>query len=736
MRKLSFIVLFLCMIQSMWAETDHDILYDWQNYNSMRESDLYAIAVNDNKIYLGATYGLITIDKATGEQSLMNRVDGLTDNYISCLNLIGDELWYGGHKNGFGMIKDGCISNTTRSMAPIASTAWISVLKKDDKGNLWIASLGCLYKFVQGEYVEKYPFPNIYTSSFITINDILFEDENVWVSGYSSPGMKGLGKLTSKGIEMVYENLGTGANIIKDKHGNKWMAADKGLLKFNNGSFTEYRTDANGESLGRLACLTEDKNGKIWAVRDSFLIEYDGESMSFHNAHYRLQYMVLHNDVFYITAGHHGVLKFEGGKFQLIALQKFAGQLPSTEMTHAGSLDHEGNYLAGTSSGAGILKMKPDGSYTITDFFKGYYITKTVSDQNGDIWVACNWTPPFRLYKITPTDTITYNFDGSCPLKGGEGEEIFQMAVDHQNRLWIASSNGLHCFNGSNWQTFNKDNSGLTTNRVYCVAFDKEGRLWTSCGNNKADYLEIGDGLFCYDGKAWLHYVSEYEDVSGFANKDNTLKMPIRTNSIGYIAIDDNNTFWMAINYNDVYYTTDVDAWHGGVIRWDGKDDWQQFMSPYNGEADPSAATYTTGEWIKHIDFVLPGNWVNSIDFDRYGRVWIGFEGDHGIAMYDGKDFTIWDMDVPGIALGNTCNLLIDNVHDRIWVSHPMGINGGSVSTALIRHDSTNGIHPQISPSLHHQQTSTNVYDLSGRQILQPKRGELFIKDRKKYIKR
>ena len=72
--------------------------------------------------------------------------------------------------------------------------------------------------------------------------------------------------------------------------------------------------------------------------------------MSFHNAHYRLQYMVLHNDVFYITAGHHGVLKFEGGKFQLIALQKFAGQLPSTEMTHAGSLDHEGNYLAGTSS--------------------------------------------------------------------------------------------------------------------------------------------------------------------------------------------------------------------------------------------------------------------------------------------------------------------------------------------------------------------------------------------------
>ena len=701
-----------------WAECDYNILYDWHNYYSMREGDLYTIAVDEKYIYLGTTYGLITIDKVTDIQSHLDRTDGLTDNYISCLNLIGDELWYGGHTNGFGMIKDNRVFNITRSMSPIASTAWISVLKKDKEGNLWVASLGCLYKFVNGECVESYSFPDLYITNFRTINDIFIEENTVWVSGYSTPGMKGLGKLTPKGIEMVYEDLGTGANIIKDKQGNKWMAAEKGLLRFNNDSFKEYRTDAKGNNLGRMVCLTEDRAGNLWAVRDSFLIKYDGKEITSYNAHSRLQYMVLHNDVFYITAGHHGVLKFKDDKFQLITLQKYAGQLPfKMAMTRAGSIDHDGNYLAGTSGGTGLLKMKDDGSYTVTDFFKDKYISKTVSDRTRDIWVACNRTSPFRLFKITPTDTIAYNLDGSSPLKGGE--DIFQMAVDQHNRLWIASSNGLHCFDGNNWQTFDKNNSGLTTNRVYCIAFDKNGHLWTCCGKNLTDYLELGDGLFCYDGKVWTHYISSH-DVRRATEGWVGPTIPIPTNSIGLIAFDDNNTFWIACNVNEVYSTADIDDWHGGLICWDGKDHWQRFMSR-NAETPDSIASD------------LPGNWVNSIEFDRYGRVWLGFEGDHGIAMYDGKEFTIWDMDVPGIASGEICNLCVDRERNHIWVSHPIG-NGASF--AKIRGSETDGIKPLLSPSNTRPRNSDRIFDIGGRQISQPKHGEPFIKNGRKYIKR
>lgn len=733
MRKLSFIVLFLCMTQALWAESDHDILYDWQNYTYKGAG---RITHTQQHIIISSNSGIIFIDKQTSEQTILNRVSGLTDNHLCFVKMINDELWYGGLRNGFGVIKDGKIYNFTRSEYPLNHTASVNAIDKDRTGCLYVSSGDVLLKIKDNKCIEEYPFPQDPFSSDSQITAI-YADENgeIWVGGYDTTGNEGIGILADEGIKLLYKKLGRVKKIIKAPDGSLWMLAKYGLLKYDGTTFHEILTETDGQEFYNMSDMAIARDGKIWLVSSKLLMSFDGENITKYqyDSEYPnpLGYIDIDGDDIYVTALISKFLRFKNGTFETISLN--FGQLVGENMSKSGSIDHDGNYLAGTMN-SGLLKFKPDGTYAKLDFFKDSYISKTTSDQNGDIWVACNWASPFRLYKITPSDTITYNTDNSSPLKGGE--EIFQMAVDHQNRLWIASSNGLHCFNGSNWQTFNKDNSGLTTNRVYCVTFDKEGRLWTSCGNNKADYLEIGDGLFCYDGKAWLHYVSEYEDVSGFANKDNTLKMPIRTNSIGYIAIDDNNTFWMAVNYNDVYYTTDVDACHGGVIRWDGKDDWQQFMSPYNGEADPSAATYTTGEWIKHIDFVLPGNWVNSIELDRFGRVWLGFEGDHGIAMYDGKDFTVWDMDMPGIAFGNIYNISIDKVHDRIWVSHPWGASGGAVSTALIRHDSTNGIHPQISPSLHHQQTSTNVYDLSGRQILQPKRGELFIKDRKKYIKR
>ncbi len=137
-------------------------------------------------------------------------------------------------------------------------------------------------------------------------------------------------------------------------------------------------------------------------------------------------------------------------------------------------------------------------------------------------------------------------------------------------------------------------------------------------------------------------------------------------------------------------------------------------------------------ELPESISSDLPGNWINSIDFDRFGRVWLSFEGGHGIAMYDGKDFTVWDMDMPGLGFDVATNMCIDKERDRIWVSHA-DVGVSCASTAKIRSGKTNDIRslPKAFPN-----TSGKIFNLSGRQILQPKRGELFIKDRKKYIKR
>ncbi len=728
-RLLLSIISFLTLLP-LYAEEDHSILYDWRNFDPVLSQDnvpdIYPIAVDGQNIYVGTSYGIIIIDKETKQQTLINRTDGLTDNYISFLGVIDDELWYGGHDNSFGIIKDGKISNYPRSYTQPNTTVWITAIDKDQEGNLWVGSLGDLLKFTNGEIAGRYPFPDRDDVTMMGINDILTDDDGtIWVSGYNIPGKKGLAKLTGNGIEMVYEGLGQIFEIIKDHQGDMWMTGDKGLLKYSNGVFTEYQTDKNGYSLANMTDLTEDKEGNFWAIQESCLIMYDGEQITRHQSPFFYLFdMVMDDDGIYISGSHNGVLIFKDGEFEHIPLQKFPGQLPlDTGFSRGGSIDHDGNYLAGTSGGHGLLKLTPDGTCSETDFFKGKYISETTTDNLGDIWVANSWGEHFYLYKITPTDTLMYDESSGCPHLGGE--EIFQMACDHQNRLWIASSNGLYCFDGTAWKTYNNKNSGLTTNRVYCVAFDKDDRLWTSCGRAIILDFELGDGLFCFDGKTWTRYISQYDDeLSRVTEGYVPLKMPLRSNSISRIAIDDNNIFWLAIHLNEVYGTEDIDEGHGGLIRWDGKDEWHQFMSPFT--PDPTLSTYEPGEWINNVDFVLPGNYINNIDFDRYGRLWVSFEGKHGVAMYNGKDFTVWDTDVPGIRYGCASNLCIDKERDRLWISHPYE---HGASTAKIRSGGTDMLStPRLSPD-RHQPSSDKMYNLSGRQIDNPQKGEVYIKD-------
>ena len=717
--KRLYLILFIALTHvSIHAESDHDILYDWQNYTYKSTG---RITHNQSQIILSSNSGLIFIDKETGEQKTLNRVSGLTDNHVSFVKIIDDELWYGGLRNGFGVIKDGQINNFTRSGYPINHDAYINAIEKDKAGRLYVSSGSDMMIFKDGKYDITYTFPYDPFSNYQEITAICADkDGNIWIGGYDTVGNEGVCILTENGIEIIYKNLGGVRKILSTSDGSLWMLAKHGLLKYDGTTFHEILTDTEGQEFYNMSDMAIAEDGKIWLVSGKLLMSFDGKNIAKYQyeSEYTspLGFVDIDGDYVYVTALYSKLLKFRNGTFETITLDY--GKLSVENMSKAGSLDHEGNYLAGTIN-CGLLKFRPDGTFTKLEAIKNNCVSKTITDRNGDIWVACNRTSPFRLFKITPTDTITYSLNGSSPLKGGE--DIFQMAVDQHNKLWIASSNGLHCFDGNNWQTFDKKNSGLTTNRVYCIAFDRNGHLWTCCGKNLTDYLELGDGLFCYDGKVWTHYISSH-DVRRATEGWVGPTIPIPTNSIGRIAFDDNNTFWIACNVNEVYSTADIDDWHGGLIHWDGKDHWQRFMSR-NDETPDSIASD------------LPGNWVNSIEFDRYGRVWLGFEGDHGIAMYDGKEFTIWDMDVPGIAYGNIQNLVVDRSNDRIWASHPWGASGAGVSTARIRNGSTTDIKPQNSP-FGLQQMYERIFDLRGRQIQQPKHGEPFIKNGRKYIKR
>ena len=712
MGRLLSLFFFLGCLHLAHAEKDHQILYDWQNFTSRSVSD---IAVDEHNIYLSTYYGIVIINKETGEQQLLDRTKGLTDNEVICIQNVGGEIWYGGFINGFGNIKDERIINYTRSSYPISYTAWITAIEKDKDGVLYVGSYRDLLVFKGDESIGIYPLPYDPKSAHSQINDIFADDDGtIWLTVYDTPGTEGLAKLTENGIVMVYKQLGEGFSIVKDKNGHKWMSARNGLLRFDNDSFVEYKSDDFGETLDNISKLEADKDGVLWGISDYYLVRYDGTRLTSFKPDVRLRDLTISDDCIYITTNKQSLLKFKDGTFEEVPIRSFPGEIPPVNMSRGGSIDHNGDYLAGTVT-QGLLKLKPDGTCVQPDFFKDkqLYVSETVADKYGDIWVVCNWGN-FRLFKITRTDTIVYKNDNRCPLTGSQ--EIFQVAVDHTDRLWIAASNGLHCFDGEKWLSYNKDNSGLTTNRVYSVAFDKLGRLWTCCGISEGQYREWGDGLFCYDFMRWTHYANEHLSRPTMDSRID-VALPLPTNTYGPIAIDEDGVFWMAGNRNELYFPyDDIDDWHGGLIRWDGKDDFKLFMR--------------YGKDLPDVGTGLPGNWISCIEFDKYGRVWLGFEGDHGIAMYDGKDFTIWDMDVPGIGYGNVYNIAIDNERDRIWVSNRFEY-GASTARMLGTNTDVMSI---LLPLPSSTQDSGSVYDLSGKRIPQPRRGELYIKDNRKYV--
>jgi hypothetical protein len=121
-------------------------------------------------------------------------------------------------------------------------------------------------------------------------------------------------------------------------------------------------------------------------------------------------------------------------------------------------------------------------------------------------------------------------------------------------------------FDGTNWTTYNKSNSGLANNNVYSIAIDLQGNKW---------FGTLG-GVSKFDGTNWTTYTT----ANGLAN-----------NTVNSIAIDSNYNKWIGTN--------------GGVSKFDGTN-W---------------TTYTTANG-------LANNIIHSIFIDSFGNKWFGTNGE------------------------------------------------------------------------------------------------------------
>lgn len=121
-------------------------------------------------------------------------------------------------------------------------------------------------------------------------------------------------------------------------------------------------------------------------------------------------------------------------------------------------------------------------------FDDNYFFEKVAIDSHGSVWVAHSW----GLFKYDDATWTEYeNFDVSG---------VQAMAVDNQDRIWIGTlTKGVFVFDGQTWSTYDRENSGLSSNDVNSIGLDAQGRLWFG--------TEYGVDIF--DGTTWSAYRME-----------------------------------------------------------------------------------------------------------------------------------------------------------------------------------------------------------------------------------
>lgn len=674
MKKSIITVIFLFVTAITSAQ---HILTDWQNITS--KNFVSRIIHDQNYLYVGTMGGgLIKINKQTGEQTLLCRANGdITDNSIIDMALHDGDLWIGTKHYGLAKISDEGIEKFGERNAGFAIQQYIAGIYFDSDGGMLVGGLTALYRFDGKRCTDSYEINIISPFAYVTC---IKADASgrVWVSCYDALGRATLCIFTQEGLVPISHPYGSINRIEIDDKGCLWLASEAGLIKYDGTNFTPYTPDNSDLPEYTLNDIKADEQGNLWMVSQHYLTKFDGEQFTnypFTSNHVDDNLVCVDvdgNDV-YVGSHFQGLLRLTDNGLTVVPL--IDNQLDNNSFSFiSGCLDNNGLFYVGTLYGLQTYNKETEEA-SLMPMSQTYQVEP---DVNGNIWLRWPWfSTDTCLMEITPT-TTTVLWKDDYPFNDCT---VNQIKFDHSNRLWLATTKGIYRLDGQKWTAYNKDNSGLSNNYVYCLAFDANNRVW--CGTN-------GGGLFLFDGSNWSNYTT-----------DNS---PLPSDCVGTITVDKNDIVWMNCRiprYHDTYGL----EWGFGLTRFDGTQ-----WNTYDRKNSP-----------------IPSDCLWDIQVDADNNKWLATAGDVGLVCYDENEWTIYDVDNSSIALNEVTKITIDNKRDLIWLTH---YPGGGISTARMNSQSS-GIQ---SSTIVNDDKPFVRYDLTGRQIKTPTKG-IYIKEGKKYIK-
>lgn len=241
---------------------------------------------------------------------------------------------------------------------------------------------------------------------------------------------------------------------------------------------------------------------------------------------------------------------------------------------------------------------------------------------------------------------------------GLAGNTVYDIAIDRQGKVWIATSNGISTFDGTSWMKYTKKNSGLPDSNFYIksIAVGRQDDIWF--GSYGDEMYAGGRGISVFSKNNWKGYTKSNSGLIG--NNINDLTFDLRGNA------------WIATN--------------SGVSMFDGTN-WTTYNSANSGFssdtitsifADMQGSIWIANGYIFKFDgkkwakYSQNAGSIYCITIDNKGNIWAGTYND-GMKMYNGTNWVTYNI-TNGLSNNHVNGITID-AQNNVWVATNNGVN-------------------------------------------------------------
>ncbi len=440
-----------------------DILQDPKNRN------LYWLATNEGLGLYNETTNTLQYFHFDGAKSGINTNDRLRSIFNK------DHFLYLAARGNSGLIRFNTEDHSFVEL-PLgkAELLLLDIIPKDSQ-NIWIASANKSLGWYNTT-TKKYSFFNHnpeYKFSILpgSITDLLADKQgNVWIAT-----SKGLSLWSPENQKFQFKPLGHKLNdfnkpltfIDNKDYLYIGLSETNGLPIYSksNGKIT-YSLPKQPTQLS-IQRFSKDSFGNIWLVASGKLYKYSNQKLEYISLPEAMNNILLHSiffgkgDALFLGTRFDGLFRWDLKKNIVKQLSVANGNLASDRFLHEMIFDNNGKLWVGTEQGISIVDTA---NFSVVKNISKEHNLKVVYrlalDKEGLMWAST------ENQGVLGFSTNTYNLVRRITKEDGLPSDAIQhIVIDNENKLWIATQQGLVRYSSESLEVFTKEN-GLVENQL------------------------------------------------------------------------------------------------------------------------------------------------------------------------------------------------------------------------------------------------------------------------------